>query len=52
MTPEEGEKMNHLCKRIAEEKDPKIFDQLVKALNDLLDAKHERIHSERKNEPG
>jgi hypothetical protein len=50
VTPEEGEKMNRLCKRIMEEKDPKTFDELVKALNDLLDVKHERIHSEHNKE--
>ncbi len=50
MTPEEGEKMNQLCKRIMEEKDPKVFNQLVKELNDLLETKHDRIRSDRKSE--
>lgn len=44
MTHEERERMNWLCIRIQEEKDPKIFDQLVYELNDLMEVKHERIH--------
>lgn len=46
MTPEERQRMDSLCKRIAVEKDPGTFDQLVKELNDLLEQKHERIHPE------
>jgi hypothetical protein len=48
MTPEEREKMNEICKRIQTEKNPEIFDQLVRELNDLLEIKHERIHPEHK----
>ena len=48
MTSEEREKMNELCKRIQTEKNPKIFDQLVCELNDLLEEKHERIRPEHK----
>ena len=48
MTREEIEKMNDLCRQIATEKDPEIFDNLVRELNDLLELKHERIHSYRK----
>jgi hypothetical protein len=48
MTPEEREKMNEICKRIQIEKNPEIFDQLVRELNDLLEIKHERIHPEHK----
>ena len=48
MTPEEREKMNELCKRIQTENNPKIFDQLVCELNDLLEEKHARIHPEHK----
>jgi hypothetical protein len=48
--PEEGEEMKRLCRRIMEEQDPQIFDDLVKTLNDLLDRKHTRIHSERQRE--
>ena len=46
MTPEERERMNQICRRVQEEKDPEIFDQLVRELNDLLETKHERIHPE------
>jgi hypothetical protein len=48
MTPEEREKMNEISKRIQTEKNPEIFDQLVRELNDLLEIKHERIHPEHK----
>ncbi len=48
MTSEEREKMNSLCLRIQNEKDPKVFDDLVRQLNDLLEVKHERIHPEHK----
>ena len=48
MTPEEREKMNALCERIAVEKVPEKFDELVRELNDLLEQKHERIHPEHK----
>ena len=51
MTPEEREKMNDLCKRIQTEKNPEIFDQLVRELNDLMEIKHERIHPEHKSRP-
>jgi len=40
MTPEEREKMNEISKRIQTEKNPEIFDQLVR--------EHERIHPEHK----
>jgi hypothetical protein len=46
MTPEERERMQSLCQRISKEHDPQIFDQLVVELNDLLEAKHKRIHPE------
>lgn len=46
MTPEERKQLDWLCSLIVEEKDPEIFDQLVRDLNALLDAKHERIHPE------
>jgi hypothetical protein len=46
MTPDEQERMQYLCHRIAVEKDPQIFDQLVKELNDLLEVKHGRIRPE------
>jgi hypothetical protein len=44
MTPEEREKMNELCRRIQDEKDPKLFDELVQQLLQILEAKHERIN--------
>ncbi len=49
MTPEERERMDRLCERIQIEKDPQIFDQLVRELNDLIEIKHERIHPERRD---
>jgi len=51
MTPEERERMNELAARIADEKDPEIFDQLVRELEHLLEAKHERIHSQHHKKP-
>jgi len=48
MTPEEREKMNEICKRIQNEKNPEAFDKMVRELNDLLEIKHERIHPEHK----
>ena len=51
MTPEERERMQYLCKRIEVEKDPQIFDQLVIELNNLIEAKHGRIHPEHKPKP-
>jgi hypothetical protein len=46
MTPEERERMNLLCLRIQDEKDPQTFDRLVRELNELLEVKHGRIHPE------
>jgi len=45
MTPEEREQLDSLCRRIAIEKDPQTFDRLVKELEALLEAKHERLQS-------
>jgi len=50
LSPEEREKMNELCNRIQTEKNPEIFDNLVRELNDLIEIKHERIHPEHKPE--
>jgi len=36
MTREERERMEHLCKRIAKEKDPSRFEKLACELNDLI----------------
>jgi hypothetical protein len=44
MTSEERERMNELCKKIQTERDPQIFDKLVRELDDLIAVKHERIH--------
>ncbi len=46
MTAEEQQKMNELCRGIATEKNPEVFDRLVRELNDLLELKHQRIHPE------
>ncbi|HKV80807.1 MAG TPA: hypothetical protein VJP02_21840 [Candidatus Sulfotelmatobacter sp.] len=51
MTPDERENMNELCLRIQTEKNPKIFDQLVQELNELIEIKHERIHPGHKPKP-
>lgn len=45
MTPEERDRMNAICQRIQEEKNPAVFDELVRQLNDLIDAKYGRIHA-------
>jgi hypothetical protein len=50
MTPEERQRMNWLCLRIQEEKDPKTFDSLVHELNELLEREQERFEPER-NKP-
>ncbi|HTS05190.1 MAG TPA: hypothetical protein VMP68_06370 [Candidatus Eisenbacteria bacterium] len=39
MTSEEREKMESLCQQITKESDPDRFEELVMALNELLDAK-------------
>jgi DNA replication initiation complex subunit (GINS family) len=43
MTPEERQLVDDLCKRIADEKDPFIFHQLVKQLDELLACKENRL---------
>ena len=43
MTPEERELVNGLCKRIAEEKDIFVFQQLVEQLDDILSRKEKRL---------
>lgn len=48
MTPEESDRMNELCAKIATEKDGPVFDKLVRELNDLLEKKHERVHPDHK----
>jgi hypothetical protein len=51
MTPEERERMNVLCSRIAEEKDPILFNELVRQLSELLEKKHRRIDPEHTSKP-
>jgi hypothetical protein len=43
MTAEELAEMNRLCKAIQEEQDSGKFDQLVEALNDLLERQEKRL---------
>ncbi len=43
MTTEEREKINSICIRIQTENDQKVFDRLIKELNDLLEIKQKRI---------
>ncbi len=43
MTPEERERMNVLCERIAKEQDHDKFVKLVQELNDLLEHKGQRL---------
>lgn len=45
MTAEERKQMNWLCLRIQDEKDPKLFSQLVEELNELLERKENRLES-------
>jgi len=50
MTSNERERMNWLCRRIQEEKDPKQFNALVSELNHLLDEKDYRLGSEQQEQ--
>ena len=43
MTPDEKERMQVLCERIAKEQDHDKFVKLVQELNDLLDHKEQRL---------
>lgn len=43
MTKEEIAQMEHLCRLIQVEKDQHKFNELVLALNDLLDGKSRRL---------
>jgi hypothetical protein len=43
MSPEERQLVNGLCQRIADEKDPLIFQQLVEQLDELLTRKEQRL---------
>jgi hypothetical protein len=44
MTPQERDRMNILVIRIQHERDPKIFDELVAELNELIAAKSQRLN--------
>jgi hypothetical protein len=48
MTPDERERMQILCERIATEKDHREFAELIRQLNVLLDAKDRRLVSKEK----
>lgn len=43
MTPEQNNRLNHLCSEIAKEQDHTRFHRLVKELNELLDEKEQRL---------
>lgn len=51
MTPEEQERFNDLCRKVQVEQDPKKFDEYVRELNLLLDAKERRFEEECKKDP-
>jgi hypothetical protein len=46
MTAEERERMDWLCSRIADEKNPLVFHELLRELNELMEKKRQRIHPE------
>jgi hypothetical protein len=48
VTPEERNRVNVLCARIAIEKDQDTFIQLVKELNDLMETKKHRLEESEK----
>jgi hypothetical protein len=45
-TPEEIGHFNRLCHQIIEEKNPQVFNELVRQLHELLDKKNKRINPE------
>jgi len=47
MNPEERDRMNAICFRIQTERDPKIFDELLRQLNELLFQKRQRTEQDR-----
>ena len=47
----ERDTMNRLCRLILAEKDPQTFAQLTRELDELLEANHNRHHSEQKSRP-
>ena len=46
MTSEEQEQLNEICGRVIAEKDPKVFEGLLRKIDDLLDKKYSRIQHE------
>ena len=44
MTSEEREKLEVLCQQIIDERNPEKFDELVFALNELLDLQYGRAY--------
>jgi hypothetical protein len=46
MTAEERERMDWLCSRIADERNPLVFHELLRELNELMEKKRQRIHPE------
>ena len=46
MTPEQRKRLNELCRKVQQETDPKRFDESVHELNELLEEKHEPIHTQ------
>jgi hypothetical protein len=51
MTPEEIQLVNGLSERIAEEKDPLIFRQLVEQLDELPARKEKRLNDQSADKP-
>ena len=51
MTPEERERPEEICKKMATENDLTRFEQLVFELNKLLELKHQHVHSGHKGKP-
>jgi hypothetical protein len=49
LAPEERELMNTLCQRIAEEKDSKTFDQLVRRLNEFFEKTQDPVEPEQRD---
>ena len=51
MTSQQLERMDSLCRQIAIEKDPKIFDALVRELNEMLEVKERQIRDQWQRDP-
>jgi hypothetical protein len=51
MTPEERWRFNDLCNKVQIEQDPKKFDEYVRELNELLEAKERRFKEDAKKDP-